>query len=160
VQTIAGASVASLEWWQQLLTKPITPVGHATRMPELALPVIGAGDYTSSQKYLLAPLTRERSQRMPETTSALHSLLRVLLGVVIGLLPSLLIALANRNSVPALFAPLLAAAYVSFIALAFITTTCLVRSAHRALGVGIALGLLFTIAFYVTLLSRAAGSFY
>jgi hypothetical protein len=34
VRIIAGAYVAPLGWWQELLKHPITPVGHA-RMPEL-----------------------------------------------------------------------------------------------------------------------------
>jgi hypothetical protein len=96
---------------------------------------------------------------MPETTTALHRALLLLLGMVAGLVPCALIVLAVGNGGSAGFEPLLAAAYVSFLVLAFIGAACLVRSAQRPLGAGIALGLLLTVAYYLSLFVRAAGSF-
>jgi hypothetical protein len=96
---------------------------------------------------------------MPETTSVVYRSARLLLGVVVGVIPCLLSVLADGNSPSALSTPLIASAYVSFLALAFIAAVCLVRPAHRLLGAGIVLGLLLTAAYYVSLLVRAAGSF-
>jgi hypothetical protein len=96
---------------------------------------------------------------MTRVSSALHYSVQLLLGTVIGLSPALFLALASGNSPTAWSTPLQALAYVSFLALAFIATTCLIRSAQRWFGGGLILGLLLTAALYVSLLFQAAGSF-
>ncbi|HEV2237994.1 MAG TPA: hypothetical protein VGR57_15140 [Ktedonobacterales bacterium] len=109
---------------------------------------------------------------MPRVSIALHPVGPLLLGLVIGLSPALWVALSFRNSVPdldipflaaGLHTPFLVAAYTSYLALAFIATTCLMRPAQRRLGVGMALGLLvitiIATALYVVLLFQLEGSY-
>jgi hypothetical protein len=96
---------------------------------------------------------------MSRISTTLYCSAQLVLGTIIGLSPALWLTLANGHSAPALSTPLLAFAYVSFLALAFIATTCLMRSGQRGLGAGLILGLLLTTALYVSLLFQADGSF-
>lgn len=86
---------------------------------------------------------------------------RLLLGMVLGLLPTMLILLANWYWPPVwLTVPALMAAYVSFLGRAFVAPSCLLRPAQRTLGVGMTLGVVITVALYVAVLHGATGRDY
>jgi hypothetical protein len=96
------------------------------------------------------------TREIPLNSDAPRRILRTLSGVVVGLLPALLVALAVGGIVPsAITIPLMAAAYLSYLGVVFLATACLLQRNWRLAGAGMALGAALAMALYVVALYGA-----